>query len=72
MGEPTKYTITLVPEDPRTERVLYITKDNTVQFMGGPVPAMTTMLMRVCDNNPEKFEEAMRLVKLFVEEALKQ
>ena len=31
---------------------------------------MTTMLHRVCDNDPKKFEEATRLLELFIEEAL--
>ena len=52
------------------DRVLYGTVDPTVSFNGGPVPAMTTLLHRVCDNDPKKFEEATRLVELFVAKAL--
>lgn len=33
------------------------------------VPALTTLLYRVCDNNPEKFDEANRLIRLIVEKA---
>jgi len=33
------------------------------------VPAATTLLYKVCDNNPQKFEEACRLVSLFMKEA---
>ena len=29
-------------------------------------PAMTTMLFKVCDRDPDKFDEAMRLVGLFM------
>ena len=29
-------------------------------------PAMTTMLFKVCDRDPTKFEEAIRLVGLFM------
>jgi len=35
------------------------------------MPALTTLLYKVCDNNEEKFEEACRLVNLFIEHALK-
>lgn len=35
-------------------------------------PALTTLLYRVCDNNEEKFEEACRVVNLFIEQALKE
>ena len=52
------------------ERVLYGTADPTVSLDGKSVPAMTTRLYRVCDNDPKKFEEATRLLELFIEEAL--
>lgn len=35
------------------------------------VPALTTLLYRVCGKDEEKFEEACRLVNLFIEQALK-
>lgn len=51
--------------------VLFSTVDPTVELAPGkPVPAMTTMLYRVCDNDPVKFEEATRLVQLIVAEAI--
>lgn len=31
---------------------------------GMPLPALTTLLHKVCDNDPVKFEEACRLIKL--------
>jgi hypothetical protein len=32
---------------------------------------MTTLLLRVCENDPDKFEEATRIVGLFISEAIK-
>ena len=52
------------------DRVLYGTTDPTVSLDGKPVPAMTTMLHRICDNDEKKFEEAMRLVELFIRKAI--
>jgi hypothetical protein len=53
------------------DRVLYGTLDPTVLLDDGkPLPAMTTMLYRVCDNDKKKFEEAARLVGLFIKAAL--
>jgi len=54
-----------------TQQILFRTIDPTVVSAGGPMPAMTTMLIRVCNNDPVKFEEACRLIELFIEEALK-
>jgi hypothetical protein len=31
---------------------------------------MSTMLYRVCDNDPVRFEEATRLVQLFIDAAM--
>jgi len=50
--------------------ILYGTKDPTIMLDPSPVPAMTTLLHRICDNNPAKFEEAMRIVELFIVAAL--
>lgn len=33
---------------------------------GQTVPALTILLYKVCDNNQEKFNEACRLVDLFI------
>ena len=58
------------------EKVLYSTVDPTIKFPAntgpGDMPALTTLLHRVCENNEERFEEAVRLIELFVDEALKQ
>lgn len=47
------------------DRVLYGTKDPTLH-----VPALTTLLVRVCDGDEAKFKEATRLVALFVRRAV--
>jgi hypothetical protein len=52
------------------DRILYRTVDPTVVFRGKPLPAATTLLIRICDNDPDKFEEATRVVELFISEAL--
>ena len=61
MSETTKQTV---------DRVLYGTTDPTLSLDGKPVPALTTLLHRVCDNDEKKFEEAIRLVELFVGKAM--
>lgn len=32
-------------------------------------PAISTFYYKVCDQNPEKFDETMRLIRLFMEKA---
>ncbi len=54
----------------KAEAVLFRTIDPTVNLDGRPIPAMTTMLHRVCGNDDDRFQEAMRLVELFIIEAL--
>lgn len=51
-------------------RVLFGTVDPTAELNGRPLPAMTTMLYRVCNNDEKKFSEATRIVELFINEAL--
>lgn len=48
--------------------VLYNTLDptNPVGLPGG-TPALTTLLYKVCDQNSEKFDEACRLICLFLD-----
>lgn len=36
------------------------------------LPALTTLLYKVCGNDPPKFDEACRLVGLFIEQATKE
>ena len=50
------------------EKVLYLTKDPLSPIENGP--AVTTLLFKVCQNDHERFDEAVRLVGLFVEEAM--
>lgn len=52
------------------DQIIFRTVDPTVTLEGNPLPAMTTMLYRVCDNNPDRFEEATRIIALFIGEAL--
>lgn len=35
-------------------------------------PASTTLLYEVCNNDPRKFDEAIRLIRLFVEQARRE
>lgn len=48
--------------------VLYSTTDptNPVGLPGG-TPALTTLLYKVCDNDGEKFDEACRIISLFLD-----
>lgn len=50
------------------DAVLYGTTDptNPVGLPGG-TPALTTLLYKVCDQNSEKFDEACRLICLFLD-----
>jgi hypothetical protein len=59
-------------ESQTTNKILFRTIDPTLRLDGQPLPAMTTLLYRVCDNDPVKFEEATRIVELFISEALNQ
>lgn len=52
------------------ERIMLQTKDPTVDLHGHPIPALTTLLHRVCDNDPGKYEEAVRLIELFIQKTI--
>lgn len=56
--------------DTDREQILYDTIDPENVVDGRPVPALTTLLYRVCGEDPERFEEATRLVELFIIAAL--
>lgn len=64
----------MLTNDEIKERALYGTNDPMVKFPTpvGPdnMPALTTLLYVVCQNDQEKFEEATRLVGLFIDHAL--
>lgn len=49
------------------DRILFTTHDSEHD-----VPALTTLLYKVCDQDKGKFEEACRLIELFVNKALEQ
>lgn len=50
--------------------VLYCTVDPTVLIEGKSVPALTSLLYGVCGGDADKFEEAIRLVELFIQGAI--
>lgn len=54
-------------KDAEFERVFYSTRDPKPAPSGLEVPAGTTLLYAVCGNDPAKFDEALRLVRLFIE-----
>lgn len=56
--------------DRLVDQVLFTTNDPTKLIDGRPVPAMTTLLYGVCGNDADKFEEATRLVELFIRKTL--
>jgi hypothetical protein len=58
---------------PRVERIMFTTFDPEPRNLDGEtvrLPALTTMLYRVCGNDQKRFDEATRLVQLFIEAAL--
>jgi hypothetical protein len=59
-------------KDPRIERAFYTTIDPTIEFPPGKheMPVLTSLLHRVCGNDPAKFEEAIRLIELLIKNAL--
>jgi len=48
------------------DKVMLSTNDEKYDF-----PALTTLLYRVCDGDHDKFEEATRLIELFMKAAVK-
>ena len=46
--------------------LFYKVTDPNSQIMGSPVPAMTSVLYNVCGRDHDKFDEAVRLVELFM------
>lgn len=58
-----------------TQHILLTTKDPKTPSpfaYGDCLPAMTVLLHRVCNNDSAKFEEATRLVELFIRKALEK
>lgn len=55
--------------DTSIDAILMHTVDPQNSISGKPVPALTTLLYRVCDGHPGKFDEANRLITLFILEA---
>lgn len=53
------------------EHVMLNTMDpNTALHSNKRIPAISTLLFRVCDGDKAKFEEACRLIKLILRDAL--
>ena len=58
--------------DPIVERTFYTTQDPTTSAPnGGHLPAMTSVLYKICGRDPDKFNEATRLISLFIKEGIK-
>lgn len=51
------------------DNLIYKVKDPDVLVLSNNVPALTTMMHRVCANDETKFEEAVRLLNLFMKAA---
>lgn len=54
----------------RLQKMLKVNDPTTAGLMGPePMPALTVLLHRVCGSDVAKFEEACRLINLFMDEA---
>jgi len=51
------------------EALFLRTVDPECKFDGRLAPAGTTLLYRVCNNDPKRFHEAVRIIRLFVDAA---
>lgn len=51
--------------------IMLKTIDETHVFNGSPLIAVSVLLHKVCDHDPDKFAEATRLIKLFMADAQK-
>lgn len=58
--------------DDFADRILIKTQDPEHTIGPGPVPALTTLLLKVCDRDHKKFDEAVRIIKLFIAETKKE
>jgi len=55
----------------KVERIMLATVDPEPRGPEGETyPALSSMLHRVCQDDPARFEEATRLIRLFIERAL--
>lgn len=60
-----------VANTPLPEQLFYTVQDPETQFQGRSLPACTTMLHRVCMGDEIKFEEACRIINLYINAAYK-
>ena len=51
------------PENTAFDEWCFTATDDRTLIDGKPIPMMTTLLYRVCDNDRKKFEEAIRLLQ---------
>lgn len=51
------------------DHIYYGTRDPDTLINGVPIPAMTSLLYGVCGSDPRKFNEALRLLDLFLDTA---
>lgn len=60
--------MTDLPQNEDFDRWLFTAQDERINLDDGkPVPVMTTVLYRVCGNDPKRFEEACRALQLAFE-----
>ena len=55
--------------DDQFDSVMYGTQDQLRRIDGKPIPAMTSLLYEICGNDTERFDAAMRIVRLFCDKA---
>ena len=58
-------------EDVDPDRWFYTTTDPTVLLHGRPAPASTVLYYKHCDGDSAMFDEVNRIIKLFVDEAIR-
>lgn len=59
-------------ENSLVERIAFNTVDPQYVYKGTPLPALTSMLYKVCLQDDVMFMEASRLITLFIKQALKE
>ena len=57
------------PTAEQINQIVFRTVDPEHPWREASVPALTTLLHKICNNDRAKFEEATRLVELFIKQA---
>lgn len=62
----------MTPEqvDKINDLVTYGTKDPVYQLNGKPIPAITSVMYRLSNKDVKQFEEAMRIIDLFIRKTI--